>query len=173
MEGELDSAPTPALAEARDLAIQAATAAGQVQADCGLTIAPEDFVAGALKWGLMEVLTSTACLVYHCACFHTGVLPLQSTLDAIGQDERVQLKACRWSPYHPVPSNTLHAVSQGRSSQRLNQGAVQLVHSVTLCCQVDRISMHSCNCELSWETEAGHGAGGVPVGQGHQVWGAV
>ena len=56
VEGDMAPAPTPALEEARALALQAATAAGQVQADCGLQIAPEDFVAGALKWGLMEVL---------------------------------------------------------------------------------------------------------------------
>ena len=56
VEGEMEPAPTPALEEARAMALQAATAAGQVQADCGLQVAPADFVAGALKWGLMEVL---------------------------------------------------------------------------------------------------------------------
>ena len=55
VEGEMEAAPTPALQEAQAMALQAATAAGQVQAACGLHLAPEDFVAGALKWGLMEV----------------------------------------------------------------------------------------------------------------------
>ena len=54
MDGEIE-APTPALAEARELTLQAAMQAGQVQALCGLQVAPEDFVNGALKWGLMEV----------------------------------------------------------------------------------------------------------------------
>ena len=54
VEGEIP-APTPALEEARALTLQAAMAAGQVQCDCGMQVAPEDFVNGALKWGLMEV----------------------------------------------------------------------------------------------------------------------
>ena len=54
VEGEIP-APTPALEEARALTLQAALAAGRVQEECGMQLAAEDFVNGALKWGLMEV----------------------------------------------------------------------------------------------------------------------
>ncbi|KAK9854771.1 hypothetical protein WJX84_006472 [Apatococcus fuscideae] len=44
------------LKEAREQATGLALQAGQEQKDCGLDIVPEDFAAGALKWGLMEVV---------------------------------------------------------------------------------------------------------------------
>ena len=58
--------PTPALEEAQALTLQAALAAGQVQEQCGMQLAPEEFVTGALKWGLMEVRLRAARLCRHC-----------------------------------------------------------------------------------------------------------
>ena len=65
------------LKEAREQATSLALQAGQEQKDCGLDIVPEDFAAGALKWGLMEVgllllRHSPSCckLLRHPACMH-------------------------------------------------------------------------------------------------------
>lgn len=48
-------APTEALEEARAQALAVALQAGQVQQQQGMTVPADDFVAGALKWGMMPV----------------------------------------------------------------------------------------------------------------------
>lgn len=54
-----EPAPTEALAQARVQCIAVAMAAGGAQRTEGMLTPPEDFVEGALKWGLMTVRSAT------------------------------------------------------------------------------------------------------------------
>jgi hypothetical protein len=54
-KSESEAELPPSLAEARGQVAALALAAGEVQRECGLQLTPEEFVAGTLKFGLMEV----------------------------------------------------------------------------------------------------------------------